>query len=357
MQLGKILSILPKKQKFYPGKVKNILVTGGAGFLGSHVCDRLVEQGNVICIDNFTGVSDITNVKHLLQKPNFHFIKHDINEPIDFEQFPELASFKINIHGISEMYHFACPTSVKKFDELKMQTLYTNSLGTLTMLEIAKFYKAKIVFASSSVIYGQKGNNTVPFKESDPGQLNSVDPRACYDEGKRFSETAMATYRGTQGVDTKIVRIFRTYGPRQPLFDGQMVPDFILQALNNKPLVIYGDESFSTSLCYVDDVIEGIMGMMASGEAGPINIGGPQAHKLIDLAKKIIELTGSSSEIIFKSPLSFMRPLGIPDVGLAKEKLEWFPVTSLHEGLKKMIEYAKAHRMLLRPMVGKYDQE
>lgn len=356
MQLGRVLSILDKKQKFYTGKVKNVLVTGGAGFLGSHVCDRLVGQANIICVDNFSGASTVDNIKHLLQKPNFHFIKHDINTPIDFEALPELNSFKISIHGISEIYHFACPTSVKRFDEFKLQTLYTNSLGTLNMLEIAKFYKAKVVFTSSSVIYGQKRNNVSSFKESDYGQLSSVGPRAVYDEGMRFSETAMVTYREVYDVDSKIVRIFRTYGPRQPLFDGQMIPDFALQALNNKPLVIYGDESFSTSLCYVDDVIEGIMSMMDSGEAGPINLGGPQEHKLVDVAKKIIGLTGSSSEIIFKPPLSFMRPLGIPDISLAKEKLEWFPVTSLHDGLGKMIEYVKAHRMLLQPMVDKYDQ-
>lgn len=357
MQLGRTLSILTKKQKFYPGKVKNILVTGGAGFLGSHLCDRLIEQGNVICVDNFSGINDINNIKHLLQKPNFRFIKHDINTPIDFENFPELANFKTSIHGISEIYHLACPTSVKKFDEFQIQTLYTNSLGTLNILEIAKFYKSKILFSSSSVIYGQRRGENPIFREVDAGLVNSVGPRSTYDEGKRFSETAMSCYKKVYGIDTKIVRIFRTYGPRQPLFDGQMIPDFVLQALNNKPLVVYGNEGFSTSLCYVDDVIEGMMAMAASSEAGPINFGGPQEHKLIDLAKKIIELTGSSSEIVCRPPLSFMRPLGIPDVSLAKEKLEWFPVTSLHEGLNKMIEYVKAHRMLLQPMVGKYDQE
>lgn len=350
MQLGRALSILTKKQKFYPGKVKNVLVTGGAGFLGSHLCDRLISEANVICIDNFLGTSDVNNIKHLLQKPNFRFIKHDINIPIDFEKFHELANFKISIHGISEIYHLACPTSVKKFDKLQLQTLYTNSLGSLNILEIAKFYKAKVLFTSSSVIYGQKRKENSVFKETDAGLIDSVGGRATYDEGKRFSETAMRTYNNVYGVDTKIARIFRTYGPRQPLFDGQMVPDFVLQALSSKPLVIYGDESFSTSLCYVDDIIKSIMTLMASGEAGPINFGGPQEHKLVDLAKEIIKLTDSNSQVVFKPPLSFMRPLGIPDIHLAKEKLEWFPVTSLRDGLGKMIEYVKANRMLLQPM-------
>ena len=346
-----------KKQKFYPRETKNVLVTGGAGFLGSHLCDRLVKENNVICLDNFVGGGNIDNIKHLLQNPNFRFVKHDINQPIDFDKFPELKNLRIKIHGLQEIYHLACPTSAKNFDQLRVQTLQTNAIGTINILEMARFYKAKILFTSSSVVYGPRKKDNPFFKETDFGSVNFVGPRACYDEGKRFSETALVTYKEVYGIDTKIVRIFRTFGPRETLFDGQMIPDFALQALNDKPLVIYGDESFSTSLCYVSDIIEGIIAMMNSKESGPINLGHPQEYKLVDLAKKIIQLTDSKSEVKFKLPLPFMTPLGLPDVSLAREKLNWFPVVKIDKGFEKLLDYVKANRILLQPLVNKYDQE
>ncbi len=345
-----------KEQKFYPGEKKNILVTGGAGFLGSHLCDRLVKKDHVICLDDFVGGGNINNIKHLLQNPNFRFIKHDINKPVDFAAFPELKDFKVQIHGIQEIYHLACPTSAKNFDELRIQTLHTNAIGIINILELARFYKAKILFTSSAVVYGRRQKDSPYFRETDFGAVNFVSPRACYDEGKRFGETALVTYREMYGLDTKIVRIFRTYGPRETLFDGQMVPDFVLQALINKPLVIYGDKDFSTSLCYVSDIVEGMLAMMASKEAGPINLGGPEEVKLVDLAQKIIQMTESNSKAEFKPPLPFMRPLGLPDIALAKEKLDWFPVVSLDNGFEKLIDYVRANRMLLEPLASKYDE-
>jgi len=347
---------MDKQKKFYPGEKKVVLVTGGAGFLGSHLCDRLISENNVICLDNFTGGGDINNIKHLLQNPNFRFINQDVNRQVDFEKISDLDEFKIGVRGISEIYHFACPTSAKDFDKLRIETLRTSSLGTINVLEWAKFYKAKMFFASSSVVYGQRLEGRA-FKETDFGQVDFVGPRSCYDEGKRFSEAAIITYRDMSAVDAKIARIFRTYGPRESLFDGQMIPDFVLQALNNRSLIIYGDENFSTSICYVDDVIEGIIRLMNSEESGPINLGGPEACLLANLAKKIIEMTGSKSEIEFRPPLPFMRPLGLPDITLAKEKLEWFPVTDLNNGLEKLIAYVRANRMLLQPLVNKYDEE
>jgi UDP-glucuronate decarboxylase len=346
-----------KEKKFYPSKTKNILITGGAGFLGSHLIDRLIDEANIICVDNLIEEGNVNNIKHLLQKPNFRFLKHDINQPLDLSQFPELKDFRLDIHGLQEIYHFACPTSAKHFGRLRINILYANSIGTINVLELARYYKAKFLFASSSVVYGPKMKTQAPFKESELGEVNFTDERACYDEGKRFSETAIINYRDVYRLDTKIARIFRTYGPREPLFDGQMVPDFVLQALNNKPLIIYGDQNFSTSLCFVDDMTNGLIKLMESEEKNPINLGHPQQNKLIDLAEKIIKMTGSKSLMEFRGALPFMRTLGLPDISLAREKLSWFPIVRLEEGLEKLIEYVKANRMLLQPFIQKYDQE
>lgn len=343
-------------QKYISGK-KNILVTGGAGFIGSHLCEELLEQGNhVICLDDFTS-SNVRNINHLLRHEDFIFINHDINKPINLEEFKELERFKVRFQGIQEIYHLACPTSAKNFDQLRIKTLLTNSVGTINVLELALKNKAKILLASSSVVYGPRRKENPYFKEEEWGRVNLLSPRSCYDEGKRFAESCFITYRDFYGLDCKIVRIFRTYGPRMPLFDGQMIPDFVLQALNNKPLIIYGDENFSTSLCYIADLIEGLIKMMESEEKGPINLGSPDVYKLKDIAEAIIKLTNSSSEIVFKPPLLFMTPLGLPDITLAKEKLNWFPVTPIEDGLRKTVEDVKVNQALLQPFLWKYDED
>jgi len=343
-------------KEFFASGRKNVLVTGGTGFIGSHLCEILVKEANVICLDDFTSSSE-RNIDYLLQNAHFEFVKHDVNEPLNLEDFPELERFKIDIQGIQEIYHLACPTSPKNFDQTKIKTLKTSSLGTIAMLELALKYKAKFLFASSSVIYGARKNDDPYFKESDWGSVNVVSPRACYDEGKRFAETCVETYREFFNLDTKILRIFRTYGPRLPLFEGNMVPDFVLQALNNKPLIIYGDEDFSSSYCYVSDVVEGIVRMMASDEDGPFNIGHPEQYKMVDLAKKIISETNSSSKIIFCPPLPFMTPLGLPDITLIKEKLDWYPVVSIEEGLSKTIEDVKRNQIYLQPLMSNYEED
>ncbi|MDO8599087.1 MAG: GDP-mannose 4,6-dehydratase [bacterium] len=324
----------------------NILVTGGAGFIGSHLCEALVKSAKVICVDNFVSGTQ-RNIEHLLPNPDFVFLKHDITIPLDPETAPELERFKVKFQGIQEIYHLACPTSPKDFEAMRVATLLANAHGTVNMLHLAQKYEAKFLLGSSSVVYGARQPGVRFHREDQYGPLDHLSPRACYDEGKRFAETAVATYRQQYGVQAKIARLFRTYGPRQRLRIGEMMPDFIVNALEGKDLVIYGDESFSTSLTYIDDIISGLLKLMASDEGGPMNFGNPEEHRLADIAKQIITMTGSSSQVRFEQPLMFMTPLGLPDITLARELLGWMPVTRLEDGLKKSIEYAQAHRGLL----------
>jgi UDP-glucuronate decarboxylase len=338
------------------GQQKNVLVTGGAGFLGSHLCDELIRNNNVICLDDFSS-SRVENISHLLEQPNFEFIKHDISKPIDLKEYRELDKFKIRFQGIQEIYHLACPTSPKNFNDLRVKTLRANSLGTINVLELALEYKAKFLLTSSMVVYGPRFPDAPVFSEEYQGYVNFVGPRGCYDEGKRFAETAVVTYRDTYNLDAKIARIFRTYGPRLSLFDGHMIPDFVLQALNNKPMVVYGDEQFSTSLCYVSDVIEGLLKLMKSGEAGPVNFGNEQEYRMGEIAEKIKQMIGSSSAVVHKDPLLFMTPLGLPDITLAKNKLGWYPLVPLEEGLVRTIEYIRANQNVLQPLLWKYEKD
>lgn len=342
----------------------NILVTGGAGFIGSHLCEALLKGGNsatggsppkdghsasggkVICVDDFTSGSQ-RNIEHLFSNPDFIFIKHDITVPLDIETFPELERFKVKFQGVQSIYHLACPTSPKDFEMMRVRTLLANSHGTVNTLHLAAKYEAKYLLASSSVVYGPKQPGIKFQREDQYGPLDHLSPRACYDEGKRFAETAVATYRHHYGVQGKIARVFRTYGPRQKLRIGEMVPDFIVSALEGKELVVYGDDGFATSLMYIDDVISGLLKLMASDEGGPINLGSPEEYKLADVAKKTIELTGSTSQVKFEPPLLFMTPLALPDITLARELLGWTPIVRLEDGLKKSIEYAQAHKEIM----------
>jgi UDP-glucuronate decarboxylase len=217
------------------------------------------------------------------------------------------------------------------------------------ILDLATKYKAKVVHASSSVVYGPRQDGVEFFKEEIFGCVNHLTPRGCYDEGKRFSETMIQTYRETQSLDAKIARIFRTYGPRERLFDGEMVPDFIIDALDNKDLIIYGDQNFSTSLCYVDDIVSGLIKLMsAPADIGPVNLGSNEDLKLLDVANKIISMAGSESKVVFEKPLLFMTALGLPDTSRAKEMLGWVPLVRLEDGLQKSIDYTQAYKPLLR---------
>ncbi len=324
------------------------VVTGGAGFIGSHLCERLLADGRqVICIDNFIS-SDVSNIETLLKNPDFEFLKIDINEAFDLESFPELDRFKLNVRGVQEIYHLACPTSAKKFDNLRIQTLLSNSVGMRNVLDLAVKYKARMLQASTSVVYGPRRDGG-RFKETDLGVSDHASPRACYDEGKRFAETSCFTYASVFGLDIRVARIFRTYGPRQRISDGEMIPDFVADALDGRDLVIYGDESFSTSLLYVTDLVDGLLRLMRHGKnPGPVNFGGDEDLRLADVARRVIAMTGSSSKLVFEPPLLFMSTLGLPDTRKAVDELGWIPLVRLEDGLKRSVEYTLVTKGLAR---------
>lgn len=327
---------------------KNILVTGGAGFIGSHLCEKLLADGaRVICVDNLIS-SALGNIEFLLKNPDFEFIRQDMSAAFDPEQFPELERFKIKFQGIQEIYHLACPMNPKTFEQTRMQTLYANSLGMKNSLDLALRYRAKFLHSSTSTVYGPRPQDNHLIKESEIGCVDALGNRACYDEGKRFAETCCQTYKEVHKLDIKIARIFRTYGPRERLFSGEMIPDFILNALDNKDIEIYGDETFSTSLCYVTDVVDGLTKLMAmEGDIGPVNLGSDLDLPILDVVKNILEMTGSTSRVVFQPAIAFMTPLGLPDLTKAKEKLGWMPLVRLDEGLKQIIDYTMAHKNLL----------
>lgn len=326
---------------------KNVLVTGGAGFIGSHLCERLLRDARVICMDNLSN-SSIQNIDHLLQYPDFEFIKFDVNSPIVLDEFPELDKFKIKFQGVQEIYHLACPTSPKDFENLRVESLKSNSMGLLSTLELAVRHRAKYVFSSSSVVYGPPTADRYFFSEKDEGIVDHLSVRACYDEGKRFAETSVETYRQVYGIDAKIARVFPTYGPRMPLHEGLLIPDFILNAVVGKDLVIYGNDDLDQSLCYISDMVDGLTRLMRAGpDLSLVNLGTDQINKMSDIAEKIISMTNSDSKISFEEPLVFLSKKGIPDLRIAKENLGWLPIVSLDEGLQKTIDFTIANKEML----------
>ena len=326
---------------------KNILITGGAGFIGSHLCERFLKDGHrVICVDNLS-TGEASNIESLLQNNSFRFIRLDVNQAFDLELFPELAPFKLPFQGIQEIYHFACPTSIKQFDQYKIQTLLSNSIGNYHVLELAKKYRSKIMLASSSVVYGSRHDGDTSVSEEQIGTVDHLSARACYDEGKRFSETMFSTYRDVHGIDIRIARIFRTYGPRMPIADGHLIPDFILNAYAGKDLVLYGGKDFRTSLVYVSDVIDGLVRLMDTPEdPGPTNIGSDVDLSLREVAEKIVSLMHSTSKLVEGENFVFLSELSLPRIDRAKE-LGWFPLVRLEDGLMRTIEYLKANQLLL----------
>lgn len=306
---------------------KKILVTGGAGFLGSHLCERLLNEGHeVVCLDNyFTGQKQ--NIVHLLENPYFELIRHDVTMPFFIE--------------VDEIYNLACPASPIHYQYNPIKTIKTSVMGAINMLGLAKRIKAKILQSSTSEVYGDP--QVHPQTESYWGHVNPIGERSCYDEGKRAAETLFVNYHKQNNVKIKIIRIFNTYGPRMHPHDGRVVSNFIVQALKGEDISIYGDGSQTRSFCYVDDLVDGMIRMMNSREdfIGPVNIGNPGEFTILELAQKVIQLTNSSSKIIYQ-PLPSDDPMQRkPDISLARKELNWEPKINLDEGLIRTIDFFK----------------
>ena len=301
------------------------LVTGGAGFLGSHLCDRLLKEGrDLICVDNFyTGAKQ--NILHLLGNPFFELLRHDITFPLYVE--------------VDEIYNLACPASPIHYQNDPVQTTKVNVHGSINMLGLAKRAKAKILQASTSEVYGNPSVH--PQVESYWGNVNPIGPRACYDEGKRCAETLFFDYQRQYHLQIKVARIFNTYGPRMHPNDGRVVSNFILQALRREPITIFGDGSQTRSFCYVDDLIDGLVLLMNSPDeiTGPINLGNPEERSILELAEKILRLTNSTSRIVFRPSLQDDPERRRPDISLAAETLGWRPSVGLDEGLQRTVDY------------------
>ena len=309
---------------------KRVLVTGGEGFIGSHLCERLLEAGaDVLCVDNlYTGTRD--NVSHLLTNPHFELQRHDVTFPLYVE--------------IDEIYNLACPASPIHYQRDPVQTTKTSVHGAINMLGLAKRTKAKILQASTSEVYGDP--NVHPQDEGYWGHVNPIGHRACYDEGKRCAETLFFDYRRQHRMPVKVARIFNTYGPRMHPNDGRVVSNFIIQALRNEPITIYGDGKQTRSFCYVDDLVDGLITLMDTEDSftGPVNLGNPNECPIIELAQKIIALTGSKSKIVYRDLPKDDPIRRCPDISMAKRALNWFPKVELEDGLEQTIAWFKARR-------------
>jgi len=311
-----------------PGTSKRILVTGGAGFLGSHLCDRLVNAGHdVICLDNFF-TSQKSNVQHLLGRPNFELIRHDVTREIWLE--------------VDEIYNAACPAAPGHYQYNPIKTMKTSVLGAINVLGMAKRCRAKVLQFSTSEVYGDP--EVHPQPEGYVGHVNPIGPRACYDEGKRAAETLFFDYHRANKVNIRVVRIFNTYGPRMHPFDGRVVSNFIRQALEGTEITLYGEGQQTRSFCYVSDLIDGITAMMdgPDGFIGPVNLGNPTEFTMKQLAQIVLELTGSKSKIVIKPPVADDPKKRQPDIRLAKAKLNWEPKTDLRKGLAETIAYFRS---------------
>ena len=306
--------------------LKRILVTGGAGFLGSHLCERLVRQGHdVICLDNFF-TSQKGNVDHLLDFHNFELVRHDVVDPFRFE--------------VDEIYNLACPAAPGHYQYNPIKTMKTSVMGAINALGLAKRVRARILHTSTSEVYGDP--DVHPQPESYRGNVNPIGPRACYDEGKRAAETLMFDYQRQHGVQIKVVRIFNTYGPVMHPFDGRVVSNFIRQALAGEDITLFGDGRQTRSFCYVDDMIDALVAMMESREgfAGPVNVGNPDEFTVLELARKVVEVAGSRSKVSTGRPLPADDPSRRrPDISLARKELGWEPRVPLAEGLRRTIDW------------------
>jgi dTDP-glucose 4,6-dehydratase len=305
------------------GMVSTAVVSGGAGFLGSHLCDHLLEKGHrVICVDNLD-TGSLQNIEHLHNSDEFLFVNHDVTAPFFIDE------------GIDFVFHLASPASPIDYLRLPLHTLKVGSYGTHNMLGLAKFKRSRFLIASTSEVYGDP--QVHPQPETYWGHVNPIGPRGVYDEAKRYAEALTMAYHRQQGVDTCIARIFNTYGPRMRPHDGRAIPTFIRQALENKPLTVFGDGSQTRSFCYVDDLIRGLYGLATSGEHLPVNIGNPHEMTLLELAEAVIRVTGSKSEIVFEALPVDDPQVRQPDITRAQQVLGWEPEVELDEGLKRLL--------------------
>ena len=308
-----------------------IVVTGGAGFIGSHLCEALIKKGNeIICVDNlFTGKKE--NIAHLLKNRNFEFIQHDIIETLFLKK------------QIGQIYNLACPASPVHYQHNAIRTIKANTIGMINMLGMAKKHKARILQASTSEVYGDPKEH--PQKESYWGNVNCIGIRSCYDEGKRVAETLMSDYHRQNKVDIRIARIFNTYGPRMARDDGRVVSNFIVQALEGKDITVYGSGKQTRSFCYVSDMVDGLIRLMESKIIEPVNLGNPGEFTILELAQKALKLTNSKSRIVYR-PLPQDDPkVRCPDITKAKKELKWQPKVQLDEGLRKTVDYFKNHTL------------
>jgi UDP-glucuronate decarboxylase len=312
--------------------MKTILIAGGAGFIGSNLCEKLLDDNHkIICVDNLL-TGNIKNIDHLLNNPNFIFINHDIIEILQIED------------DIDEIYNLACPASPPKYQINPIYTLKINFLGVLNLLELAKSKKAKFLQSSTSEIYGEP--EISPQHENYRGNVNTIGIRSCYDEGKRVAETLVMEYHNQYNIDTRIVRIFNTYGPKMDKHDGRVVSNFINQALNNEDITLYGDGNQTRSFCYIDDQIDGLIKLMNSNYIYPVNIGNPHELNIKELAKNILKLTKSESKIIYKELPSDDPTNRKPDITKARNILNWEPIYDLEKGLEKTIKYFRHYPVI-----------
>lgn len=326
---------------------KNILILGGAGFIGSHLCDEIVKTNKVICLDNFS-TGDESNISHLLQNPDFKFINHDVTNAIDLERQPELEIFKVAFQGINQIYFLASPASPKAYQKYPIETLLANSLGLRNALDLAVKYKAQLLYVSSPAVYGETTDKNL-VKEDYVGLVNQLGARACYSEAKRFGEALVNNYRQVHNIDAKIVRVFNCYGPRMKLDDGRLIPEFIAAAISGRDITVYGDKNSAGSYFYISDLIKAIIKTMEVAHFGPINLASDWKNKFSDIAEQVIKTTKSKSVIKYQKIGDLYAPQVFANITLAKETLGWFPIVLLEEGLKKTIDYLSAQRGIREP--------
>lgn len=325
---------------------KNVLITGGAGFIGSHLCERILEDARVVCVDNLI-TGEVENINHLLKNPDFKFLRHDVTEPLDLDRFPELKAFQIPFQGIQEIYHLAAPSSPVDYTKYPLETLLANAYGTKNMLYLVLKYRSRFLLASSAAVYGEPPQENPYFTERDIGAVDFLGPRSAYSEGKRFAECLVANFYKSYKLSLKIARIFNTYGPRVRALDGRLVPNIIPQAIANEPIIVHGSQEDISSFCYVSDTVDAVVKLMSKEYVGPVNIGNPEKVTKGQVVRTVIDITGSKSPVEWNvAPPTHRR--GLPDITLAREKMGWFPVVALREGLDQTITYMKAARGVMK---------